>query len=103
MSVAEAFRMATLGSAAVLNRSLLGNIDSGCVADLAMFRRDDVALAGAVEQDPLAAMMLCHVARADLVIVNGKTVVKDGNILGVDLPVLIEQFNQLVREAFRES
>lgn len=103
MSVAEAFHMATLGSAAVLNRPLLGNISEGCVADLAMFRRDDVALAGAVEQDPLAALMLCHVARADRVIVNGKTVVKDGNILGVDLPVLIEQFNLLVRKAFRES
>ena len=68
-----------------------------------MFRRDDVALAGAVEQDPLAALMLCHVSRADRVIVNGKTVVKDGNILGVDLPVLIEQFNQLVRKTFRDS
>jgi len=37
------------------------------------------------------------------VIAGGKTVVKDGNILGVDLPVLVEQFNQLVRKAFRES
>jgi len=102
MSVAEAFRMATLGSAAVLNRPLLGDIAEGFAADVAMFRRDDVALAGAVEQDPLAALMLCHVARADRVMVNGRTVVKDGGILGADLPVLIEQFNRLVREAFRE-
>ena len=103
LSVTEAFSLATLGSAAVLNRPLLGNIERDSAADLAMYRRDDVALAGAVEQDPLAALMLCHVGRADRVMVSGKTVVQDGEIVGVDMPVLIEQFNRLVRTAFRES
>ena len=61
MTVAEAFRLATLGGAAVLNRRELGNIEEDCAADLAMYRRDDIALAGAVEQDPLGALMLCRV------------------------------------------
>lgn len=100
MSVAEAFRLATLGGAAVLNRRELGNLDEDYAADLAMYRRDDIALAGAVEQDPLGALMLCHVGRADRVIVNGRTVVKDGQITGLDLPMLIERFNRLVRGRF---
>lgn len=100
-SVAEAFTLGTLGSAAVLNRPLLGNIEPGSVADLAMYRRDDVALAGAVEQDPLGAMMLCHATRADRVLINGRAVVEDGHIATVDLPPLIERFNRLVRNVFR--
>ncbi len=100
MSVAEAFTLGTLGSAAVLNRPLLGNIEEGCTADLAMFRRDDLALAGAIEQDPLGALMLCRTARVDRLIINGRTVIKNGEHQLVDLPVLIERFNKLVRASF---
>ncbi len=100
MTTAEAFALATTGSAAVLNRPELGQIAPRFAADLAFFRKDDIALAGAIEQDPLGALMLCHVGRADRVIVNGRTVVEDGQILTVDLPILIERFNKLVRERF---
>lgn len=100
MTVAEAFTLGTLGSAAVLNRPLLGNIDAGCSADLAMFRRDDLSLAGAIEQDPLGALMLCRTARVDRLIINGRTVIKDGVHQLVDLPTLIEKFNKLVRQSF---
>ena len=60
-----------------------------------------LALAGAVEQDPLGALMLCHTGRADRVFVNGRTVVKDGQITIVDLPIMIERFNRLVCGRFR--
>ena len=102
MTPEEAFRLATLGGAAVLNRRELGNLDDDFAADIAMYRRDDIALAGAVELDPLGALMLCHVGRADRVFVNGRTVVKDGQITGVDLPILTERFNRLVRGKFRD-
>lgn len=100
LSVADAFHLATLGGAAVLNRRELGNLAPGCAADLAMLRRDDIALAGAVEQDPLGALILCHVGRADRIMVNGHWTVKEGQITGVDLPMLIEKFNGLVRRCF---
>lgn len=100
MTTAEAFALGTTGGAAVLNRPELGQIAPGFAADLAFFRKDDIALAGAIEQDALGALMLCHVGRADRVIINGRTVVKDGQIVMVDLPVLIERFNKLVRERF---
>jgi 8-oxoguanine deaminase len=100
MSAAEAFQLVTLGGAAVLNRRELGNLDDDCAADIAMYRRDDVALAGAVEQDPVAALLLCHVGRADRVIVNGRTVVKDGQIASLDMPILVERFNRMVRGRF---
>ncbi len=97
MTAAEAFALCTLGGAAVLNRPELGNIAPGCSADLAFYRRDDIALAGAVEQDPIGALMLCHVARADRVMVNGRMVVSEGRIATQETPVLIERFNRLIR------
>ncbi len=100
MTPEEAFSLATAGGAAVLDRPLLGNVEPGCAADLALFRRDDVALAGAVEHDPLGALMLCHVARADRVIVNGRTVVAEGQITTIDLPRLVNRFNRLVASRF---
>lgn len=98
--VAEAFRLGTVGSAAVLNRPELGNIEVGSAADIAMFRSDDVALAGAVAHDPLGALMLCHVGRADRVIVNGRKIVEDGNLVGHDLSMMAEKLNKLVRRAY---
>jgi 8-oxoguanine deaminase len=102
LTVAEAFTLGTLGSAAVLNRPELGNIDVGFAGDLALYRRDDIALAGAVEQDPLGALMLCHVARADRVFVNGRTVVCDGRIVSLETSNLIERLNRLVAHGFRD-
>jgi 8-oxoguanine deaminase len=101
MSCAEAFTLGTMGGATVLNRPELGNLDVGFAADLAMYRKDDVALAGAIEQDPLGAMMLCHAARADRVIINGQLVVKDGRLATLDQDALVDRFNRLVRAGFR--
>jgi 8-oxoguanine deaminase len=102
MRLAEAFRLPTLGGADVLNRPILGNLDVGRAADLAMFRADDVAFAGAIAQDPLAALVLCHTPRVDRLIVGGRTVVKDGQIVGTDLLALVERFNKLVTDRFRD-
>lgn len=101
LGVADAFRLATTGGSAVLNRDKLGRIAPGMAADLAMFRRDVVELAGAVAQDPLGALLLCRVGRADRVIVNGRTVVEDGHLAALDERKLAADLNQLVAERFR--
>lgn len=96
LTVADAFKLATTGGAAVLNRDKLGRLDVGMAADIAMFRRDDVALAGAAAQDPLGALILCHAPRADRVLVAGRTVVKDGRLTTADEHKLARDLNQLV-------
>ena len=100
LGTADAFRLATIGGAACLNRSALGRIAPGFRADLAMFRKDDIALAGAVAHDPLAALMLCHAPRADRVFVDGRIVVEDGKLATADEHKLASDLNQLVRERF---
>ena len=98
--VADAFKLATIGGASCLNRPTLGHIAPGASADLALYRRDDIAFAGAVEQDPLAALILCHAPRADKVFVNGKIVVNDGRLVHVDETELACELNQIVSAKF---
>ena len=101
LSTTDAFRMATIGGANVLNRKMLGRIQPGCAADLAMFRRDAIELAGAVAQDPLGALMLCRVGRADRVIVNGRTLVQDGHLTMLDEHKLASDLNALAAKSYR--
>jgi 8-oxoguanine deaminase len=98
--VADAFKLATTGGAACLNRPVLGHLNPGAAADLAMFRTDDIALAGGFAQDPLAALILCAAPRADRVFVAGREVVHDGRITALDENKLAVELNELVAARF---
>jgi cytosine/adenosine deaminase-related metal-dependent hydrolase len=103
LNCSEAFRLATVGSAEVLNREELGRVKPGFAADLAMYYAADIAFAGAIAQDPLGAIMLCHAPRPTHVFVHGRCVVRDGQVVAIDLPKHIAEFNQLVEKHFRRS
>jgi cytosine/adenosine deaminase-related metal-dependent hydrolase len=98
----EAFQLATIGGAGVLHRPELGRLEAGCAADMVIYDALDVAFAGGIAQDPLGAIILCHAPRPDRVIIAGKTVVDGGQVVAVDWPQTIADFNTLVREKFRE-
>jgi len=55
---------------------------------------DDIGLAGALH-DPLAALFFCHVPRVKHSVVNGRVVVRDGQLATLELPKLIERHNRL--------
>ena len=97
MSARAALQLATRGGARVLGRDDLGVIAPGMAADLALFRLDDVTFAGALH-DPVAALLFCAPRRADVTIVNGRVIVRDGQLTSVDLPVLVERHNCLARQ-----
>lgn len=100
MPAGEVFKLATVGGAACLHRPELGRIEVGAAADVAMFAMDDVALAGAAVQDPLAALVLCAAPRACHVFVSGREVVRAGRIVTLDETSLGQQFNDLVAARF---
>ncbi len=99
--VAEAFRLGTVGGAACLHRPELGHLNPGAAADFALFRMDDIALAGAAAHDPLAALVLCDPPPADRVYVAGRLVVRDGRVTALDETALGREFNDLVAARFR--
>ena len=83
----DALRWATEGSAACLGRTDLGEIAVGKLADIALFKLDELRFSGS--GDPLAALVLCGAHRADRVMVGGRWVVENGEIPQLDLSALI--------------
>ncbi|MGM4964135.1 8-oxoguanine deaminase [Tardiphaga sp. 1201_B9_N1_1] len=85
----DALRWATKGSAACVGRPELGEIAVGKMADLALFKLDELRFSG--HGDPLAALVLCGAHRADRVMVGGAWRVIDGAIPGLDIADLIRR------------
>lgn len=98
MSARQALELATLGGARVLNRDDIGALAPGMSADLAAFAVDSLELAGGAVHDALAALVFCTPPRARHVLINGRQVVADGELLTVDLPALVARHNQLARQ-----
>lgn len=82
-TAAEIFNAATLGGARALNRQDLGRIQSGCKADMVLVRTDNFNCVPL--RDPIKVLVY-SASSSDIgqVIIDGKTVVKDGRVLGMD-------------------
>jgi len=91
----DALRWATQGSAACVGRDDVGEIAVGKMADLALFKLDELRFSGS--GDPLAALVLCGAHRADRVMVGGRWVVENGEIPGLDLAALARRHSAAAR------
>lgn len=97
MSAREALRLATRGGAEVLGRAdRLGRIQTGYCADMVAFRMDELALAGA-QSDLLAALVFCTPSRVAWSMINGRQVIRGGQLLTQSLPDLIQHHNEQAR------
>ena len=67
----------------------------------ARYRLDTLAFAGGAIHDPLAALVFCHPPHVDLSVINGKIRIEDGQLLGIDLPPLIDRHNAIARAMVR--
>ena len=93
MSAREALEIATLGGAQVLGRDDLGSVEVGKRADLAIWDLRGVEAAGS--WDPVAALVLCGPTRVRHLLVEGRQVVRDGQMLTLDLPRVLERQRDL--------
>jgi cytosine/adenosine deaminase-related metal-dependent hydrolase len=93
----EALEIGTLGGAKVLGRTDIGSLSPGMAADLAIFDLNSIAFAGA-RHDPVAALAFCGPVSAAYTIVNGRVVVRDGQLTTVDLQTLTRRHNQLAAQ-----
>jgi cytosine/adenosine deaminase-related metal-dependent hydrolase len=92
LTAREALRIATRGSAAVLGRDDIGSLELGKGADFIAISLDRIGYSGALH-DPVAAVVFAAPAHVDHNYVHGQAVVSNGELVGVDLPSLIEQHN----------
>ncbi len=92
----DALRWATKGSAACVGRTDIGEIVLGAMADLALFKLDELRFSGS--GDPLAALVLCGAHRADRVMIGGRWAVENGQIPGRDVGDLISRHSAAARK-----
>ena len=95
MSARDALYLATRGGAKVLGRDDIGAIAPGMRADLAVWDIGGIESAGS--WDP-AALVLAGPRRVDQLYVEGRAVVRDGQITTLDLPLRLELARQSVAD-----
>jgi cytosine/adenosine deaminase-related metal-dependent hydrolase len=95
---ADALRLATEGGAACLGRDDIGRLAPGLRADLVVWPGDDL---GDVP-DPLAGLVLGPDRRARHVLVDGRPVVRDGELLGADAGQLRRELARRARRVWPE-
>ncbi len=93
MSAREVLEIATLGGANVLGRDDCGSFEVGKRADIAIW--DISGLEAAGSWDPVAALVLCGPMNVRDLVVEGKCVVKSGNLEEVEIGAVIEKQNHL--------
>ena len=98
MTARDALSLATRGGAQVLGRADIGHLAPGMCADLALFDLKTLAFAGAAVHDPVGALLLCASPQAAYTVVNGRVVVRNGQLTTLDLGPLIERHNHMARQ-----
>ena len=96
MSARQALELATRGGAAVLGRADIGALAPGKCADFFAVDLHRLEYAGALH-DPVAAMVFCSPVRVDYTVVGGEFVVKEGQLVTLELPELVAAHNQAAR------
>ncbi|GBR06106.1 8-oxoguanine deaminase [Acetobacter oeni] len=96
MTARETLAMATRGGAATLGRDDIGFLAPDMAADLVAFDISGLDHAGA-QSDPVAALLFCTPGRTALTMVNGRIVVRQGELLCTDERHLTETHNRLAR------
>ena len=94
----DILKMATRGSARILGREELGRIEVGMAADFFLVNLNRIEMVGA-QFDPKS--VLCTVGLkgcVDYTVVNGKIVVRNGRLAGVDEEKIVEKANAVVEE-----
>ena len=94
MSARQSLELATRGGAKVLNRNDIGALKPGMAADIVAFDMRGLHHAGA-QHDPVAALVFCAPSKVAFNMINGRVVVRDGELQTVDVHKLVARHNEL--------
>lgn len=99
----ELLKLATRGSARLLGRDDIGSLRPGMAADLFLLDVNLLEMAG-TRCDPANLLGTVGYARpAKHVVVNGRVVVKDGALLGIDEEAVTRRADALVKDLHRRA
>jgi len=99
----EALWMATRGGARCLGRDDIGSIEPGKCADIVLVDTRRLSYAGA-SSDLVAALVFSPFpAPVDTSMVDGRVVVESGELVGVDVPALVEKADAIAEGLLRRA
>ena len=93
MTAREILEIATRGGASVLGRDDIGSLEPGKCADFFALNLHTVDYAGALN-DPVAATLFCAPQKASVTVINGRIIVRDGEVITVDMRSIVDAHNQ---------
>jgi len=97
----DILKIATKGGADILGRADIGSIEVGKAADMFMIDTNRLELVGVLE-DPKSIFGTVGFSRpVDYTIVNGKVVVRDGNLVGIDENKIVEKASASVAKLLK--
>ncbi|MCM2562710.1 8-oxoguanine deaminase [Lutimaribacter sp. EGI FJ00015] len=94
MSAREALEIATRAGADILGRPDCGRLEPGKRADIAIWDTSGIESAGSWDK---AALLLAGPSRVKHLFVEGRQIVRDGQITTIDLPTVVERQTRLAR------
>ena len=95
MTTREALHLGTVGGAAVLGRKDIGSLEAGKCADFFAVNLNRIGYAGM--HDPVAAVVFGQPVNVDYTVVNGKFIVREGQLVTVDERKLVEKHNKAAK------
>ncbi|HSI47586.1 MAG TPA: 8-oxoguanine deaminase [Ideonella sp.] len=98
MTARNVLEISTRGGARVLGRDDIGHLAPGMAADFALFDLRTLGLAGGAVHDPLGALLMCAPASAAWTVVNGRVVVREGQLCTLELGPLLARHNRLAQQ-----
>lgn len=102
LSAREALKMGSENGARLLGFDRVGKALEGWAADLALFDVSGIGYAGS-QSDPIAALVFCGYSHeAKFTIVNGRVVVENGKVVGVDEQALAEKANKIAADLLKK-
>jgi len=96
MTAREILHIATRGGAAVLGRKDIGSLEPGKCADFFAVNLNRLEFAGM--HDPVSAIIFGQSVNVDYTVVGGRFIVKEGQLVTVDLGRLIEKHNKAAKK-----
>jgi cytosine/adenosine deaminase-related metal-dependent hydrolase len=96
MTARQVLHMATAGGAKALGRDDIGAIGPGMQADIALFRPSGVAAAG-FENDPIAGLIFAATRRVESLMIKGRSVVREGQLVTGDEDLIAERHRAVVQ------
>jgi len=99
MTARDAIHLGTRGGAAVLGRTDIGRLEAGKCADFFAVNLNKLGYTGM--HDPVSAIVFGQSMNVDYTVVNGKFVVKEGQLVTVDERKLIEKHNKAAKRLLK--